>query len=47
MKVDAIQHKEVTVEINDDEIYRIAKQAILDAYYPPKKSPLSMVKFVK
>jgi hypothetical protein len=35
MKVRAIQHKDVEVEIYDDEIYRITTRAIIDAYDLP------------
>ena len=36
MKVRAIQHKDVEVELYDDEIYRIARQAILKAFDLPE-----------
>jgi hypothetical protein len=35
MKVRAIQHKDVEVELYDDEIYRITRQAILNTYDLP------------
>ena len=36
MKVRAIQHKDVEVELCDDEIYRITRQAILNTYDLPE-----------
>ena len=36
MIIDAVQHKDVTVEISEDEIYRITKAKILDIYDLPE-----------
>ena len=36
MKIEAVQHKDVTVEIGDYEVYRIAKAKILEMYDLPE-----------